>query len=83
MLLNCHSADHLIQPMDPSFHYQAYKNGRVTIYHHGRPVTDLSKDNARKFLRQMDSLGPDDQQRVMARVTGNYKRGNEKPTRLQ
>ncbi|BDV30334.1 hypothetical protein Microterr_09940 [Microbacterium terricola] len=48
----------------------------VEIRHHGRVAATLRKSAAAKFL---DDVQRDDPQHVMARVTGNYKRGNERP----
>lgn len=47
----------------------------VTIYHHGRRATTLRGDKAAKFLSAVDT---GDEQLLMARMTGNYKRGNER-----
>jgi len=60
---------------DPQgFAYQVRKNGDVAITHHGRAATTLRGKSAQRFLRSIESQNP---QEVMARVTGNYKRGNE------
>lgn len=48
----------------------------VEIRHEGRLAATLRKTAAAKFLEDVER---DDPQRVMARVTGNYKRGNERP----
>ncbi|GAB2457545.1 hypothetical protein [Jatrophihabitans fulvus] len=50
----------------------------VVISHHGRPATVLRGDRARAFLAEVDRTDP---QQLMARVTGNYKRGNERQAR--
>lgn len=61
---------------DPSgFDYTVRKNGDVVISHHGRQATVLRGRRAEKFLAD---AGRRDPQQVMARVTGNYKRGNER-----
>lgn len=48
---------------------------RVEIRHHGRPAATLRTAAARRFLEQIEQGDP---QLLMARVTGNYKRGNER-----
>lgn len=50
----------------------------VLITHHGRPATTLRGDAARTFLHDVDG---GDQQELMARVTGNYRHGNERQAR--
>ena len=49
--------------------------GEVRIRHHGRPVTTLRGTAVAQFLQRIED---DEPQAVMARVTGNYKRGNER-----
>ncbi len=58
------------------FEYRERKNGEVAISHHGRHAIVLRKAAAARFLRDVEQADP---QEVMARVTGNYKRGNERP----
>jgi len=50
-------------------------DSRVEIRHHGRHATTLRGAAALKFLSDVERGDP---QQVMARVTGNYKRGNER-----
>lgn len=57
------------------FEYAVRKNGDVVITHHGRPATILRGRRADKFLSQLETR---DAQELMARMTGNYKRGNER-----
>jgi hypothetical protein len=47
----------------------------VHVTHHGRPAAVLRNEKARRFLQDVEAGDP---QQVMARVTGNYKRGNER-----
>ena len=61
---------------DPiGFAFMERKSGEVAITHRGRPATVLRKGAAARFLRDIETRDP---QEVMARVTGNYKRGNER-----
>lgn len=61
---------------DPSgFSYKVHKNGDVVITHHGRRAAALRGEKARRFLSQVDTR---DEQQLMARLTGNYRRGNER-----
>jgi hypothetical protein len=56
------------------FAYQLLADGSVVITHHGRPATTLRGARAAEFLAEVEA----DPQEVMARWTGNYKRGNER-----
>jgi hypothetical protein len=57
------------------FTYERRKNGDVVVHHHGRVATVLRGRKATDFLD--DAVSGDDQE-LMARVTGNYKHGNER-----
>lgn len=50
----------------------------VVITHHGRRATTLRGDRAIAFLADVQS---GDAQDLMARLTGNYRRGNERVAR--
>ncbi|MBA3522987.1 MAG: hypothetical protein H0T85_00200 [Geodermatophilaceae bacterium] len=50
----------------------------VVISHHGRRATTLRGAAADDFLADVED---DDGQELMARVTGNYKHGNERTAR--
>lgn len=63
---------------DEAFDYQATKDGKVLIYWYNKLVVTLAGKQATKFLRQIDGLDGAEAQLVMARFTGNFKRGNER-----
>ena len=60
------------------FTFRSNKNGEVWISHHGRQVTTLRGAAAVEFLTEADDASQAEQQQLMARITGNYKRGNER-----
>ena len=60
------------------FTYRVRKNGDVEVLHHGRPATVLRGAAAARFLSDVDGGDP---QELMARVTGNYRHGNERTAR--
>ena len=57
------------------FSYRVRKSGDVVIERGGGVVTVLRGGAAARFL---SDLATGDAQGVMARVTGNYRRGNER-----
>ena len=63
---------------DLDFTFRAAKDGTVTILRRGKVVTILRSDAARSFLAEVVGSPLVDQQQLMARATGNYKRGNER-----
>ena len=63
---------------DLAFTFRTGRNGDVSILRHAQVVTILRASKARDFIAEVDTLPCAEQQQVMARVTGNYKRGNER-----
>lgn len=63
---------------DDIFDYAATKSGKVLLYYDGKLVKTLSGKNAQKFLGKIEGLDGKDAQLVMAKETGNFKRGNER-----
>lgn len=62
-------------PAPNEFTYVINADGSVTIDHRGRTATTLRGSRAAAFLADLAST---DEQLVMARWTGNYRRGNER-----
>lgn len=60
---------------DLGFSFVTRKSGDVIISRDGREVTTLRGKSARQFLSKVATGDP---QQLMARATGNYKRGNER-----
>ena len=54
------------------------KNDEVTIYHHEKKATVLRGNKAIEFCDDAEILDFASLQQLMARLTGNYRRGNEK-----
>ncbi|WIM99583.1 hypothetical protein ACTOB_003241 [Actinoplanes oblitus] len=57
------------------FTYRVRKNGDIDVLHHGRSAAVLRGVAAARFLVDVDTSDP---QELMARITGNYKHGNER-----
>jgi hypothetical protein len=60
------------------FSYREGKDKKVFIYWHGKQVMILKDQKAQKFLSQIEGLDNREAQLVMAKLTGNFKRGNER-----
>lgn len=63
------------------FTYRVRKDGTVHVQHHGRDAALLRGSSAARFLRAVEDVEDRDPQQVMARVTGSYRRGNERTAR--
>ena len=63
---------------DLGFAFVKRQNGDVEITHQGRIASTLRGDAARSFLCKAEGAPHGTVQQLMARITGNYKRGNER-----
>ena len=59
------------------FSYRVTKGPKVFISYYGKPVTTLSGSKALVFLNKIQEAEHRDAQLMMAKATGNFKRGNE------
>jgi hypothetical protein len=60
------------------FRYHTSKDGKVFIYWTNRLVKTLSGNDARQFLARAGMVDQATIQILMAKATGNFKRGNER-----
>jgi hypothetical protein len=63
---------------DLGFTWRQRKNGDVEILHRGRVASTLRGNEAADFLAEANGSELIDLQPLMARITGNYKHGNER-----
>ena len=60
------------------FAYKITKDKKVFISYEGKRVTTLSGKKAEEFIGKMRTCEGKEAQLIMAKATGNFKRGNEK-----
>ena len=63
---------------DLGFDYRARNNGEVEILRFGKRIAVLRGSEAEDFLEAAEESTEEEIQLELARVTGNYKRGNER-----
>ena len=63
---------------DLGFSFRAAKGGVVEIRHRGKLAATLRGQDALEFIAEAQAGKFADGQQLMARLTGNYKRGNER-----
>ena len=63
---------------DLGFSYRAHKDGTLRIAWRGKVVTTLARKEAERFLARVAGTDAAQAQQLMARATGNFKRGNER-----
>jgi len=63
---------------DEPFDYQITKDNRVLLYYENKLIKTLSGKSAKKFISDIEGLDWHEEQLVMAKATGNFKRGNER-----
>jgi hypothetical protein len=62
---------------DP-FTYRVAKDGRVLIDRGARTITVVAGNAGKALASKLDGADADDVQQLLARATGNYRRGNER-----
>ena len=63
---------------DLGFTYAVRRNGSVEVLHRDRKAITLRGSVAIEFLVDAETMSAEGLQQVMARLTGNYKHGNER-----
>lgn len=64
--------------MTDPFSWRETKAGEVMIERGGRVVVTLGGTSAIRLLERLDRADDAQQQLLLAKATGNYKRGNER-----
>ena len=60
------------------FSYRVSKDNKIFIYWYDKEVMILRGKDSEKFLSKISLADTLEAQLIMAKVTGNFKRGNEK-----
>ncbi|SCC42649.1 hypothetical protein [Bacillus mycoides] len=64
---------------DMMFHYRVTKNDIVLIEYYRKQIMILKGNDADKFLNKINRANNENEkQLIMAKITGNFKRGNER-----
>lgn len=67
---------------DDPFTVQTSKNGTVLIFRGGRAVMTLGGERGERLRARLETADDEDaRQHLLARATGNYRRGNERRNR--
>ena len=71
--------DDMSAPNEPEgFDYRRTRDGRVFVSWRGRVVTTLQGDEAARLLKRLEAADDRAVQMALAKVTVNFKRGNER-----
>jgi len=60
------------------FTYRINKDDKVFIYWNGKQIMILKGSESEKFIKRIKAADPKEAQLIMAKVTGNFKHGNER-----
>lgn len=61
-----------------TFSWKKGKNNKLFICFNGKEVMVLKEQKAQKLLEELIDSSEEEEQYLLARITGNFKRGNEK-----
>ena len=62
---------------DEPFDYQIFKD-KVQVSYYGKSVMMLKSTRAKNLIKKIDKAEKKEVQLILAKITGNFKRGNEK-----
>ncbi|MBK8981030.1 MAG: hypothetical protein IPM38_01635 [Ignavibacteria bacterium] len=63
---------------EQQFEYRIFKDNKIQIYWNGKQVMMLKGSAAQNLMKKLERAEGKEEQLVLAKVTGNFKRGNEK-----
>jgi len=64
---------------DRPYSYRVTKDQRVLVSYRGRQVTIVAEASARRLISALETADEDAVQQLLARATGHFKHGNERP----
>jgi hypothetical protein len=64
---------------DDPFAWQVTGRGTVLVSRGGRHVVTVGGAAGAKLAARLETAAPEHAQQLLARATGNYRRGNERP----
>lgn len=67
---------------EETFDFQVTKDQRVMLFWHGKLIKTVKGAEAEKLIKRLDDA-PDETeiQLILAKATGNFKHGNERPAK--
>jgi hypothetical protein len=63
---------------EPVFTYRTTRDGKVFIFWQGKQIMILKGDGAGKLLGRLAGADSQQEQLVLAKITGHFKHGNER-----
>jgi hypothetical protein len=60
------------------FSYKINKDNKIFIFWNGKQIMILKGSESEKFMRRIATADTKEAQLIMAKVTGNFKHGNER-----
>lgn len=60
------------------FSYEVAKSGKIRVFYKNKMIMNLSENDSMKLMKKLNGKNDFDTQLILAKVTGNFKRGNER-----
>ncbi|WP_432666188.1 hypothetical protein R9X47_07670 [Wukongibacter baidiensis] len=60
------------------FSYKITKANKTLIYYENRMIKTLNEKETKRLIKKIDGLSQFEVQLALAKITGNFKRGNER-----
>ncbi|WP_066498755.1 hypothetical protein [Abyssisolibacter fermentans] len=68
--------------MEEIFSYKITKDNKVFIFWYNKQIKILKGKESTKFMKRIEKTNEEHAQLIMAKITGNFKRGNEKLAKM-
>lgn len=63
---------------DQAFTFQESKEGKIIIFYYSKQIMIVKDQRAHTLSRKLANASLEEQQMILAKATGNFKRGNER-----
>ncbi|MBP1045746.1 hypothetical protein I6N96_05600 [Enterococcus sp. BWM-S5] len=63
---------------DQAFTFQESKEGKIIIFYYNKQIMIVKEQRARTLSQKLANASLEEQQMILAKTTGNFKRGNER-----
>jgi len=68
---------------DYPFSFKLGKEEKVMIYYYDKQVKVISGKKSKTLIEKLEWANEDEEQMILAKITGNFKRGNERKTKTK
>ncbi|SDC83286.1 hypothetical protein [Geotoga petraea] len=68
---------------DYPFSYKLGKEGKVMIFYNDKQVKVINGKKSKSLIEKLELANEDEEQVILSKITGNFKRGNERKAKTK